>query len=77
MNWIPVEDRLPVMDEIVLTIANDDISEHAHPYRPVEAMKIAFYSSGKWWDEAWAEPVKVDNIIHEVTHWQTLPAPPK
>lgn len=77
-NWIRVKDGLPKSDkEIVLTIRFNDINEYSHPYTAEEAMQISFYSSGKWWDEAWPEDVKEDNIIPNVTHWMPLPEPPE
>jgi len=76
-NWISVDDDLPKNPEnIVLVICLDDISSFGHPYTYKEAMSIAFYSSGKWWNESWAETVREDNIIHDVTHWMVLPKPP-
>jgi hypothetical protein len=76
-NWISVEDRLPEDAIEKLTICFNDISEYAYPHTVEEAQSIAFYSNGEWWDSAWAEAVKEDNIIEDVTHWQLLPAPPQ
>ena len=77
-EWISVEDRLPEDgNEIYLVIRLGDISDIAHPYTPNEAMNLAFYSSGEWWDEGWPENAKEDNIIHGVTHYRPLPSPPK
>lgn len=76
MEWISVEDRLPVGDKENLIICLDYISDFGHPYTSNEAQSIAFYSNGHWWDAAFPEAHKEDNIIADVTHWQPLPEPP-
>ena len=62
---------------ILLVIRNNDINEYSHPYTAEEAMNIAFYGGGHWWDETWPETVKEDNVIADVTHWMPLPEPPE
>ena len=75
-NWIKIEQKLPGKNDIVLAICLKDINEYSYPFRAEEAMYIAFYSNGKWWDEKWPEVEKEDNIIEDVTHWMPLPEPP-
>ena len=77
IQWIPVKDRLPDSDVAVLAVCMDDITNYGHPYAYEEAVILAFYSSGRWWDEIWPEKNKEDNEIEGVTHWMPLPAPPE
>lgn len=76
LKWVSVEDRVPTDEVQKLVIRFDDINEYSHPYTHEDAQSIAFYSNGKWWDEAFPEKVKEENIIEGVTHWRDLPVGP-
>jgi len=77
MKWISVEDRMPSNDTEVLTIKNNSISDYCYPHTNEEAQLIAFFSGEVWWDSAFPEEVKEDNMVEYVTHWMPLPEPPE
>jgi len=77
LRWRSVENELPDVEDAMIVVCMNAVSEFGHPYTAKQAMDIAFYSSGKWWYEAWPESVKEDNIIDDVTHWMPLPKPPE
>ena len=68
-RWIPVEERLPNLDELVLVIASGKPQENITLDNAVELAEL--YSDG-WCLEIWPEWTKA-----AVTHWMPLPEPPE
>ena len=68
-RWIPVENRLPNLDELVLVIASGKPQENITLDNAVELAEL--YSDG-WCLEMWPEWTKA-----AVTHWMPLPEPPE
>ena len=68
-RWIPVEERLPNLDELVLVIASGKPQENITLDNSVELAEL--YSDG-WCLEMWPEWTKA-----AVTHWMPLPEPPE
>lgn len=68
-RWIPVEERLPELDELVLVIASGKPKENITLDNAVELATL--YSDG-WCLEMWPEWTGAT-----VTHWMPLPEPPE
>ena len=68
-RWIPVEERLPDHDELVLVIASGKPKENI---TLDEAVELATLYSDGWCLETWPEWVGA-----KVTHWMPLPEPPE
>lgn len=68
-RWIPVEERLPELDELVLVIASGKPKENITLDNAVELATL--YSDG-WCLEMWPEWTGAT-----VTHWAPLPEPPE
>lgn len=68
-RWIPVEERLPSGDELVLVIVSGKPKENITLDGAVELATL--YSDG-WCLETWPEWTGAD-----VTHWMPLPEPPE
>ena len=68
-RWIPVEERLPNLDELVLVIAFGKPQENITLDNAVELAEL--YSDG-WCLGMWPEWTKA-----AVTHWMPLPEPPE
>lgn len=66
-RWIPVENQLPNLDELVLVIASGKPQENITLDNAVELAEL--YSDG-WCLEMWPEWTKA-----AVTHWMPLPEP--
>lgn len=66
-RWIPVEERLPELDELVLVIASGKPKENITLDNAVELATL--YSDG-WCLEMWPEWTGAT-----VTHWMPLPEP--
>jgi hypothetical protein len=66
-HWIPVEERLPELDELVLVIASGKPKENITLDNAVELATL--YSDG-WCLEMWPEWTGAT-----VTHWMPLPEP--
>ena len=66
-HWIPVEERLPELDELVLVIASGKPKENITLDNAVELATL--YSDG-WCLEMWPE-----GTGPTVTHWMPLPEP--
>lgn len=64
-RWIPVEERLPDHDELVLVIASGKPKENI---TLDEAVELATLYSDGWCLETWPEWVGA-----KVTHWMPLP----
>ena len=69
-QWIPVENRLPNLDELVLVIASGKPQENITLDNAVELAEL--YSDG-WCLEMWPEW----RTKAAVTHWMPLPEPPE
>lgn len=68
-RWIPVTERLPELDELVLVIASGKPKENITLDGAIELATL--YSDG-WCLETWPEWTGAN-----VTHWMPLPEPPK
>ena len=68
-RWIPVEERLPSGDELVLVIVSGKPKKNITLDGAVELATL--YSDG-WCLETWPEWTGAD-----VTHWMPLPEPPE
>ena len=68
-RWIPVEERLPDHDELVLVIASGKPKENI---TLDEAVELATLYSDGWCLETWPEWAGA-----KVTHWMPLPEPPE
>ena len=68
-RWIPVEERLPDHDELVLVIASGKPKENI---TLDEAVELATLYSDGWCLETWPEWTGAN-----VTHWMPLPEPPE
>ena len=68
-RWIPVEERLPELDELVLVIASGKPKENITLYGSIELATL--YSDG-WCLEPWPEWTGAN-----VTYWMPLPEPPE
>lgn len=68
-RWIPVTERLPDYDDLVLVIASGKPKENI---TLDEAVELATLYSDGWCLETWAEWTGAN-----VTHWMPLPEPPE
>lgn len=68
-RWIPVEERLPDYDDLVLVIASGKPKENI---TLDEAFELATLYSDGWCLETWPEWTGAN-----VTYWMPLPEPPK
>lgn len=68
-RWIPVEERLPELDELVLVIASGKPKENI---TLVGAIELATLYSDGWCLETWPEWTGAN-----VTYWMPLPEPPE
>lgn len=68
-RWIPMEERLPDYDDLVLVIASGKPKENITLDEAVEL--VTLYSDG-WCLETWPEWTGAN-----VTHWMPLPEPPE
>ena len=68
-RWIPVEERLPDYDDLVLVIASGKPKENI---TLDEAVELATLYSDGWCLETWPEWTGAN-----VTHWMPLPEPPE
>lgn len=67
-EWIPVTERLPVSDELVVVAIHDDSGDTAYDCTNV-GFYIAYQFGGVW--------VVENERCGHVTHWRPLPEPPK
>ena len=68
-RWIPVTERLPDYDDLVLVIASGKPKENI---TLDEAVELATLYSDNWCLETWPEWTGAN-----VTHWMPLPEPPE
>ena len=68
-RWIPVEERLPDYDDLVLVTASGKPKENI---TLDEAVELATLYSDGWCLETWPEWTGA-----KVTHWMPLPEPPE
>lgn len=77
--WISVKDRLPEIDQIVLTYCNDRGAEYKVLRRAFSDLyKAAGLGDGWYWESIDYMSEYPDEFGNgEVTHWMPLPEPPE
>ena len=74
MRWIPVEERLPVVQDRYIVTACDEGCPYGEGIWYSTVVVVADYYKGCWtWDDYRCEY----DISDIVTHWMPLPQPPK
>ena len=73
-RWIPVEERLPVVQDRYIVTACDEGCPYGEGIWYSTVVVVADYYKGCWtWDDYRCEY----DISDIVTHWMPLPQPPK
>ncbi len=72
-EWISVKDKSPDVFAGIFKVKRSNRDETKAYYYSDRAAYIAFYGwkTTDWWDYSSKEP------IYDVTHWMSLPLPPK
>lgn len=67
-SWYSCKEVLPRgVNHVVLAVTLDVINDYSYPYTFEEAVHIAYYADGLWYDEHSSE------ILYDVTHWTEIP----
>jgi len=73
MKWIKIKDKLPGIPEAgCIPVIIDSWSDTRQKWH----ISYAEWKRGNFYDR-YNERVPIDNSYWEITHWMTLPEPPK